>query len=60
MDKLLKLKNQILWIKQSNIGNSKFDSLTLPINNNDFHQRDNRKNYFTREKKFHKEEKKNT
>ena len=37
-DKLPKSKNQILWIKQLNIGNSKFNSLVSHINNGEFLQ----------------------
>ena len=37
-DKLPKSRNQIIWIKQLNLGDSKLDSLISPINSGDFLQ----------------------
>ena len=37
-EKLLKLRNQIPWFEQPNLGNSKFNSLFSPINKDDFFQ----------------------
>ena len=62
-DKLPKSKNQILWIKQLNIGNSKFNSLVSHINNGEFLQWKglridktilHGKRGFTKKKKLHK------
>ena len=58
-DYLLKLKNQIIYIKQLNLKNSKFNNLISPINRGDFLQWGDfeRQNNSTQKKKmFHNEE----